>query len=69
MKTKKVLSTALFALAGVLAVLFTVFLIRDYRTAYEFGSSPFYLYVAVRAAEFLIPAAVGVVAGIMIRKK
>lgn len=57
----------------VLACLFIIgFAIRlciDYFDLYEFGSSPFWLYIAVRFVEFIIPAIASFIVGLVLKKK
>lgn len=40
----------------VLFITLNCFDLYKYNTAYKYGSAPFYLYILVRAAEFLIPS-------------
>ena len=56
-------------LSAFFTVAFTVFLSRDYFRSYAFGSAPFYVYVLVRAIEFLLPAVICLIGGIVIRKR
>lgn len=65
---KKNIAIILFILSALLAVTFTVFLCVDYFAYYPFGSAPFYLYVIVRAAEFLIAALISLTIGIILWK-
>ena len=65
----KKLSCAAFALSAILTVTFAGLLARDYLLVYPFGSAPFYLYAAVRAAELLVPAAICLAIGIALRRK
>lgn len=66
---KKKISNVLFVLAGVLAAAFIGMIIWDACAHYQFGSSPFYVYVLVRGLEFLLPAVISAVIAIILRKK
>ena len=69
MNTKKAISVILFVFAVLFVIGFGFMLWRDYTLYYPYGSSPFEIYVIVRAAEVLLPAIICLVAGIIIRKK
>ena len=66
---KSILRTSVLVAAVILILLFAVMLIKDYVVSYEFGSSPFYLYIIVRAIEFLLPASVLTVIGFLLKEK
>lgn len=66
---RKCLSYVAFAVSAMLAAVFLWLLRRDYVETYPFGSAPFYLYVAVRAAETLLPSAVCLWIGFILRKR
>lgn len=69
MNTKKAISVILFVFAALFVIGFGFMLWRDYTLYYPYGSSPFEIYVIVRAAEVLLPAIICLVAGIIIRKR
>ena len=69
MKQKNLLSVILYVLSILLTAGFAYFLVRDYRVSYPYGSAPFWLYAAERAVEFLLPAVILLIAGILIRKR
>ncbi|MBU5439863.1 hypothetical protein KQI42_17750 [Tissierella sp. MSJ-40] len=59
MKIDNKVVKALRVIGQVFIVLFialSFFDLYKYNTAYKYGSAPFYLYVLVRAVEFLIPS-------------
>lgn len=66
---KKYLSTILFVLSALLTVAFAALLLRDYCVVYPYGSAPFYLYIIVRAVEFLLPAAISLTIAIVLKNK
>ena len=66
---KKFYHTFLFVCSALLTIGFAVRLYYDYTLQYEFGSAPFWLYIAVRFVEFMLLAIGCFVAGIIIRKK
>ena len=66
---KKTLCSILFTAAAVLAAAFAALLTVDFFKFYEFGSAPFYVYILTRGIEFLLPAAICLIAGIIIKKK
>lgn len=66
---KKILPTALYIITALLVIGFGVRLGVDYFKLYEFGSSPFYVYIIVRFAEFIIPAILCFVIGFILQKK
>lgn len=53
---KKTIAKILKIISIILAVCFVVLLIIDYIKVYPFGSAPFYVYILVRAIEFVVPA-------------
>lgn len=59
----------LYIMAALLVVGFAIRLGADYYKNYEFGSSPFYLYVIERFAEFILPAIACFAAGHILKKK
>ena len=65
---KKCLSILLFVLSAFLMAVFVFLLCKDYFVVYPYGSAPFYIYAIVRAAECLLPAALCLMGGIMLRK-
>lgn len=69
MNKRSIISSLLFVIAAALVVCFGVFLWQDYTAHYQYGSAPFYLYVAERAIEFLLPSIVCLVVGGFIRRK
>lgn len=66
---KKYLTVILFVLSSLLTAAFIGLLLRDYFVVYSYGSAPFYLYVIVRAAEFLLPAIACLIAGFIVKKR
>lgn len=58
-----------FGVAALFAVAFIVMLVVDYVKYYPYGSAPFWLYIAVRFAEFIIPAIAFVVVSVILKKK
>lgn len=67
MNKRSVLSILLFLGAAVFAIGFVATLWIDYTAHYPYGSAPFYLYVAERTAELLVPAALCLTAGIALK--
>ncbi len=53
----------------VLFIALSCFDLYKYNTAYKYGSAPFYLFVLVRAVEFLIPSLVCFVISGLFNKK
>ena len=69
MKKLPIGSLILFIVAALLAVAFAALLIVDCVKYYPYGSAPFYAYVLVRGIEFLLPAAILLIVGLIVRKK
>lgn len=65
---KKYLPVFLLICSALLSIGFAVHLYYDYTLHYEFGSAPFWLYIAVRFVEYMILAIGCFVVGIVIRK-
>lgn len=59
----------LYIMSALLVVGFAIRLGADYFKNYEFGSSPFYLYVIERFAEFILPAIACFAVGRILKKK
>lgn len=66
---KKSISAFLFACSALLTIGFAVRLSFDCTLHYEYGSAPLWLYLAVRSAEFMIPAIGCFVFGMLLSKK
>lgn len=66
---KSRLSKILKIASLVLTICFVIFLIIDYKKAYPFGSAPFYVYILVRAIEFIVPASICFVLSKLIEKR
>ena len=66
---KKFMPAFLFICSALLTIGFVARLYFDYTMHYEYGSAPFWLYVAVRFVEFMILAISCFVVGIIMRKK
>lgn len=66
---KKFIPAFLFICSTLLTIGFAVRLYFDYTVHYEYGSAPFWLYMAIRFVEFMILAIGCFVAGIIMRKK
>ena len=66
---KEIHACFLFICSPLLTIGFVARLYFDYTMHYEYGSAPFWLYVAVRFVEFMILAIGCFVAGIIMRKK
>lgn len=66
---KKYLTVILFVLSSLLTVAFMGLLLRDYTVVYPYGSAPFYLYVIIRAVEFLLPAVACFTVGLILKKR
>lgn len=66
---KKFIPAFLFVCSALLTIGFAVRLYFDYTIHYEYGSAPFWLYIAVRFGEFMLLAIGCLVGGIIIRKK
>lgn len=64
---KKIISLLLFFIALILILLFIMLLNLDWVTYYSNGySSPFYLFVIVRSLEFLLPAVILIIIGVVL---
>lgn len=59
----------LYIASALVGIGFVVRLTADYFVHYKFGSAPFYVYVLERGIEFLLPAAVLLVIGLILQKK
>lgn len=68
MNKKKIIAYILFLISLLLVVYCCITLRLDYLNNYEFGSAPFYAYILVRSVEFILPAIICLVAGIIIKK-
>lgn len=66
---KKYIPTFLLICSALLTIGFAVHLFFDYTLRYEYGSSPFVLYVIVRFAEYMLLAIGCFVGGMILRKK
>lgn len=59
----------MYIVSGLMGVAFIVQLAVDYFVRYEMGSAPFYLYVIERCVEYLLPAILFMVIGIIVKNK
>ncbi|MDO4815652.1 MAG: hypothetical protein Q4A83_03485 [Bacillota bacterium] len=66
---KEKYSLFLYITAALLVIGFAIRLGADYFYNYELGSSPFYLYIIERFAEFILPAIACIAAGHILKKK
>ena len=66
---KKYLPLILFICAALLTAGFAIHLFFDYTLRYEFGSAPFWLYVAERFIEYMLLAIACFTAGMILRKR
>lgn len=67
---KQALWKFLFAIAGLLLVGFCIRLGADYlQYSVTLNSAPFSVFVLVRALEFLLPAVIALIAGLIVKKK
>lgn len=67
---KRKIGTLLQIAGGLSAAAFLISTAADYLTYNEFATSaPFWVSILVRAAEFLIPAAVLLLAGVYLKRK
>lgn len=69
MNKKKIISYIFFTIALVLILYCYIVLRLDYLNNYIFGSAPFYAYILVRSIEFILPAILCIVIGIVLIKK
>lgn len=69
MNKRAVISILFFVGAAILAVVFSLLLCQDYLVLYPHGSAPFYIYVIIRTAELLIPAAICLGTGMVLKKR
>ena len=66
---KEKLPKLLFFISIILIIIFIISIIYDYSNYQLSSSAPFYIFILVRAVEFLFPSLVLIIIGLFLKKK